>query len=113
MAETYQYIVNQSRDFITLINRDYRYEIVNDSYCKAVERPREEILGRTVSEVWGEERFEEAIRPRLETCFAGEEVHFVDEFRFGSVRKNSTSPSIPTTSMRSSRKAAGRLLGRA
>lgn len=88
MADTYQYIVNQSRDFITLINRDYRYEIVNDSYCRAIERPREEILQRSVAEVWGADRFEEAIKPRLDECFNGNEVHFMDEFRFGAVRKN-------------------------
>ncbi|MFW5684853.1 MAG: diguanylate cyclase domain-containing protein, partial [Spirochaetota bacterium] len=88
MAETYQYIVNRSRDFITLINRDYRYEIVNDSYCSAIERSRDEILNRTVAEVWGTDRFEDAIKPRLDACFRGEEVHFVEEFRFGSVRKS-------------------------
>lgn len=88
MADTYQYIVNRSRDFITLINREYRYEIVNDSYCKAIERPREEILGHTVEEVWGESRFLDAIKPRLDECLAGSEVHFVDEFRFGSMRKS-------------------------
>ena len=66
MADTYQYIVNRSRDFITLINREYRYEIVNDSYCSAIERTRDEILGRTVEEVWGSSRFLGAIKPRLD-----------------------------------------------
>lgn len=88
MADTYRYIVNQSRDFITLINSEYRYDIVNDSYCSAIERPRDEILGRTVEEVWGSSRFVDAIKPRLDECFAGDEVHFVDEFRFGSMRKS-------------------------
>ncbi len=88
MAETYQYIVNQSRDFITLIDRAYRYEIVNDSYCSAIERPRGQIVDHTVAEVWGAERFEAVIRPRLDECFAGNEVHFIDEFRFGSMRKS-------------------------
>lgn len=88
MADTYRFIVNRSHDFITLIDRDYRYEIVNDSYCRAIERPREEILHRTVAEVWGEDRFLQAIKPRLDRCLAGSEEHFIDEFRFGSVRKS-------------------------
>jgi len=88
MAETYQYIVNRSQDFITLIDRAYRYEIVNDSYCAAIERPREELVDHTVADVWGTERFENVIRPQLDECFAGNEVHFVDEFRFGSMRKS-------------------------
>ena len=87
MGDTYEYIVNRSRDFITLIDRDLRYEIVNDSYCNAIERRREDILHRTVKEVWGSERFNDAIEPRLRACFDGEEVHYVEEFHFGSVRK--------------------------
>jgi diguanylate cyclase (GGDEF)-like protein len=88
MAETYEYIVNRSSDFITLIGRDYRYEIVNDSYCKAMELPRDRVLGKSVSEVWGEDRFQSGIKARLDECFGGDEVHYVDQFRFGSIQKN-------------------------
>lgn len=88
MSDTYQYIVNRSRDFITLINRDYRYEIVNDSYCEAIGRTQEEILHHSVAEVWGDERFRDVIKPRLDECLAGSEVHFMDEFRFGATRKS-------------------------
>ena len=88
MAETYEYIVNRSGDFITLIGRDYRYKIVNDSYCKAMELPRDRILGKSVAEVWGEDRFQSGIRSRLDECFGGAEVHYVDQFRFGSIQKN-------------------------
>jgi len=88
MGETYEYIVNRSDDFITLIGRDYRYKIVNNSYCKAMELPRERILGKSVAEVWGEDRFQAGIKARLDSCLNGEEVHYVDQFRFGSVQKN-------------------------
>ncbi len=88
MADTYRFIVNRSRDFITLIDREYRYAIVNDSYCTAIERPREEILNHSVADVWGVDRFEQTIKPKLDECLAGSEVHFLDEFRFGSMRKS-------------------------
>ncbi len=34
MANKYKYIFNTSRDFITLINKEYVYELVNKSYQK-------------------------------------------------------------------------------
>jgi len=88
MAETYEYIVNRSRDFITLLDRNYRYVIVNDAYCEAVELPRKKLLGMHASDVWGEIRFNESIKPRLDDCLAGREIHFVDHFRFGTSRKS-------------------------
>ena len=87
MSEAYRYIVNHSRDFITLIDEHYRYVLVNDAYCEAIGRARDEIVDRTVAEVWGEERFEASIRARLDECFAGSEVHYVEDFRFGPMQK--------------------------
>ncbi|MFP4112861.1 MAG: EAL domain-containing protein [Spirochaetota bacterium] len=88
MADTYRSIVNRPRDFITLVNRDYMYEIVNDAFCEAVDLPREKILNRSATAVWGEDQFANAIKPRLDECLAGSETHFVDEFRVGSTRKS-------------------------
>ncbi len=79
----YKSIIDASKDFITLINRDYVYELVNESYCCNIGKERDFILHNSVAEVWGEERFLRLIRPRLEECFAGGEVHYVEHFSFG------------------------------
>jgi diguanylate cyclase (GGDEF)-like protein len=81
-------LINNSRDLITLINRDYVYEIANDAYCAAMEKSRVDIVGRTVAEVWGEERFQTVIRKHLDECFAGREVQYIERFRFGSFEKH-------------------------
>ena len=60
--DKYEYIVNTSKDFITLISRDYVYEIVNNSYCEAVGKKRGDVLNRTVADVWGKDRFDEIIK---------------------------------------------------
>jgi diguanylate cyclase (GGDEF)-like protein/PAS domain S-box-containing protein len=86
-ADPYEYIVNISRDFITLINRDYVYEIVNDSYCREMGLPREQVLNRKVAAVWGEEKFEGSIRKHLDDCFGGQEIHYIDQFKFGPFLK--------------------------
>ena len=72
----YDFIVNTSREFMTLISRAYVYEAVNESYITAHHKRRADILGRTVSEIWGAELFENAIRPHLDRCFAGEDVNY-------------------------------------
>ncbi len=88
IQDRYEYIINISRDFITLINRSYVYELANDSYCRAIEKTREEIVGRSVAEVWGEARFEKEIQRHLDACFAGREVEYIDRFKFGPFEKH-------------------------
>jgi diguanylate cyclase (GGDEF)-like protein len=88
MPNKYEYIINTSHDFITLINRDFVYEIANDAYCSAIDKPREQIVGRTVTEVWGQDIFESSIRNHLDDCFAGKEVQYIDRFKFGPFEKH-------------------------
>jgi len=72
----YEFIVNNSKEFMTLMNRDYVYEAVNESYCRAHGKSRDGIVGKTVGQVWGEGVYLERIKETLDQCFAGEEVYF-------------------------------------
>lgn len=72
----YEFIVNTSRELMALINRDYCYEAVNDAHCLARNQTREEILGRTVSDLWSEETFYKTVKEPLDRCFTGEEVNY-------------------------------------
>ncbi|MBI9097493.1 MAG: EAL domain-containing protein [Spirochaetaceae bacterium] len=83
----YEYIVNTSSDYITLINRSYEYEVVNDSYCHVIRREKNEILGKQVSQIWGQERFNSKIREHLDKCFSGKVIHYIEEFNFGNEHK--------------------------
>ncbi|HVO40695.1 MAG TPA: EAL domain-containing protein [Spirochaetia bacterium] len=83
----FEHIVNVSNDFITLIDRSYRYVIANDAYCREMQKPREVIVGHTVAEVWGQERFLSPIKGYLDRCFNGEEVNNIDKFKFGPFMK--------------------------
>ena len=72
----YEFIVNTSKELMALIDREYRYEAVNDEHCRARNQPREEILGRTVSELWSPEIFRNTIKEPLDRCLAGQEVNY-------------------------------------
>src|SRR2546421_2448549 len=76
MWKRYESIVNTSREFLTLIASNYRYEAINDAYCKAHGKRREDILGSTVEEIWGGTAFRTIIKGHLDQCFTGEEVHY-------------------------------------
>ncbi len=45
--------------------------------------PRQEIEGKTIAEIWGDDRFNGRIKRHLEECFSGRESHDIDRFRFG------------------------------
>ncbi len=70
ILKRYQFIANSVTDMMTLISRDHRYEAVNDAWCGKLEKSREEVVGRHLSEIWGEEVYQQSIAPRLERCIA-------------------------------------------
>ena len=78
----YEFIVNTSKEFMTLIDRSYTYEAVNESYCRAHNKKREEIIGRTVADIWGKEVFDSVIKAHSDKCFAGNEVRDQAQFEF-------------------------------
>ena len=85
--DRYKEIIHASRDFITLISRDYVYDFVNQSYSDQIGLAPEQILGRSVPDVWGSERFEKRIKKKLDECFQGNECHEIDQFKFGETLK--------------------------
>ena len=85
MWKRYEFIVNTSRDFLSLIDADYNYIAVNNAYCKAHNKKQKEIVDRSVSSIWGEKVFNGIIRSHLDRCFAGEEVNYHSEFEFAAI----------------------------
>lgn len=76
ISRRYEFIVNTSKELMSLVNRDYEYEAVNDEHCRARNQKREEILGRTIAELWDDEVFQSTIKEPLERCFSGHEVNY-------------------------------------
>ncbi|HHU70387.1 MAG TPA: HD domain-containing protein [Thermoanaerobacterales bacterium] len=69
------FVVNASSDMMVMINRNYVYETANKSFYKAFKKNSpEEIVGSSVSDVWGREIFEQEIKDYLDRCLNGEEI---------------------------------------
>ncbi len=72
--QRYAFIANTSRDLMSLIDESYTYKTVNQAYCRALGEKQAEIIGKSVADIWGEDRFVDEIKERLDRCFAGQEI---------------------------------------
>jgi two-component system, cell cycle sensor histidine kinase and response regulator CckA len=73
-------IINHSRSMITIINREYIYEKVNAAFCEAHQVVIDTILGRSMSDVWGHDTFQNIIRQNVDHCFSGKTVQYEATF---------------------------------
>jgi PAS domain S-box-containing protein len=81
----YEFIVNTSKEFMTLVDQTHTYTATNESYCLAHRKTREEIVGRTVADVWGEEVYRTYIKKSFDQCLAGNEVRFEGWLEFAAL----------------------------
>jgi len=72
----YERAIASSSSLVSIIDLDFVYQLVNDSYLKVHRRKREEIEGHKVVEIMGQDVFDKFVQPNLERCFAGETVQF-------------------------------------
>ncbi|HXX64773.1 MAG TPA: PAS domain S-box protein [Bacteroidota bacterium] len=80
----YEFIANTTGDLMTLVDREYRYVAANNAYCRAQGKDRSELVGRTMSEVWGAKLFASTLKPAVDSCLLGRMVNYQATFRFPS-----------------------------
>ncbi len=78
--EKYRAMVDASRDLVTLIDRDGIYQAVNTPYLRERQLSRDEVVGRTVEEVWGRAVRRSPVPGAFERCLQGEEVRYQASF---------------------------------
>lgn len=72
----YDFIINTSRSLMSLIDRNYTYEAINNAFAAAHNLIKEEIIGKSLTELWGEHSFKKNIKPNLDKSFADNEVRY-------------------------------------
>ncbi len=81
----YERIVSATPDAMLLVDRQYIYQLVNQPYLNWNNKPYEDIVGHSISELLGKEVFEQIIKPRLDRCFAGEVVQYEEWFTYAAL----------------------------
>ncbi|MEM7127462.1 MAG: GAF domain-containing protein [Chloroflexota bacterium] len=76
VSRRYEFIVNTSKELMSLVNRNYQYEAINDEHCRIRNQSREEILGRTIAELWDDDLFLNTIKDPLDRCFTNQVVSY-------------------------------------
>ncbi len=72
----FERIIAGSTDMVALLNRDYVYLATNPAYLQAFGKTEDEMLGHSVSEVFGEAFFHAVIKPHADRSLSGEKVRF-------------------------------------
>ncbi len=78
----YQLIVEATVDGITLLDRNYTYQIVNQAYLNWHQKQEDEMIGQTVADILGEKVFANCVKPNLDRCLAGETVQYENWFEY-------------------------------
>jgi signal transduction histidine kinase/CheY-like chemotaxis protein len=65
---------------ISVINRDYKYEKVNTTFCNNHLKENDSIVGKSLSDVWGYDTFRNKIKPFIDQCFSGQTVKYEASF---------------------------------
>jgi len=76
MKNKYDFIINTSKSFFSLIDKNYTYEAINDAFCYTHNLLRKQIIGKSISEIWGEKSFREVIKPNLAKSFTNHEIRY-------------------------------------
>lgn len=64
-------IISVTPDLVSLVDSNYRYMMVNDSYVRSFGRGREYFVNRELEEVLGRDVFEKYSKPMIDAAFAG------------------------------------------
>ena len=72
----YRSMATASSDLMVLVDPTYTYRAVNQAYCDEHQRTPEEILGHTITDVFGKEMFEATLKLHFDRCLKGEHVSF-------------------------------------
>lgn len=72
----FEHIVSSTRDGIALLDRSYRYRIVNKAYERFSGRTAESLVGLHVRDYLGDEFFRNSVKEHFDRCLGGETVQY-------------------------------------
>lgn len=83
----YKNIISSTKDGIALLDKNYRYVFVNDSYEKFSGFKQEHLVGKTVEEYLGKEIFNKYIKKNFDLCLQGSLIFYQEWFNYPELGK--------------------------
>jgi len=74
--EILDHLLDRSDSMISIINDKMRYVTVNELFCKSFNMHKEDLVGKSPSELWGENTYREKILNNIERSLSGETVKY-------------------------------------
>ncbi len=71
----YTNMIAITRNMLSFVDESYTYRAVSQGYVDLFNTSRDQLVGSRVSEIHGDERFENVMKPLLDNNFRGETVH--------------------------------------
>ncbi len=78
----YKKVVEGWQDLVCVIDRSYRYLLVNAIYAKYRGMSKEHIVGRSCVEILGMDVFEQTVKKNLDRCLEGETLQYETKVTF-------------------------------
>jgi diguanylate cyclase (GGDEF)-like protein/PAS domain S-box-containing protein len=78
----YEQIISSTADLMAFVDQSCVYQAVNDAFVRAYNLAREDIVGKSMYDIHGEEVFETRLREAIDRCLAGEEAQYQAWFDF-------------------------------
>jgi PAS domain S-box-containing protein len=85
--QKYAHIVSSSSDLLALIDSNYVFQAASNSYVDYFGLTRDQIIGKTVADIVGNEHFFKVIKPKADLCLCGQKVHFQSWITLSDGRK--------------------------
>jgi PAS domain S-box-containing protein len=84
LLEMMSLITKQMAAAVTRCSRDFRYQWLNQAYADWIQRPLNEVVDRSISDVLGQEAFE-SLLPHFNRVLEGETVQYQQETNFHGI----------------------------
>ncbi|HUU28812.1 MAG TPA: PAS domain S-box protein [archaeon] len=89
----YKKAVESSEDLIVVMNREYVYILANEAFLRYHCLSREQVIGKTASEILGQEVFRTTIKPKLDRCLQEETIEYDMVYRYSDLGNRNLSVS--------------------
>ncbi|MDB9528271.1 PAS domain S-box protein [Oscillatoria sp. CS-180] len=87
VLQRYARMIEAATDGICLVDRNYRYQIINKTYRDWYGYTGQPILGQTIAEVLGQDDFRNRLQPLIDRSLNGEIIRYEQWFEFPHLGK--------------------------